>query len=84
MRAGLPLVVGDVARFVRCGAARLFRRQPRADKAAWALADGWDSATVALHPPVTVPLLLLRASVGVSAVVGPSRQRRRNLPHSMW
>jgi len=40
-----------------CGAvrARLFRRQPRVDEAAWAAADGWDSATVAPCPPVTVP-----------------------------
>ena len=46
-----------------CGAvqARLFRRQPRADEAAWAAADGWDSVTVAPRPPVTVPQLLLRA-----------------------
>jgi len=68
-----------------CGAvrARLFGRQPRADEAAWAVADGWDSATVAPCPPVTVPQLLLRARVGDSVVVGPSRQRQRNLPHSM-
>ena len=49
-RAGLPLVVGDVARFVRCRAARLFRWQPRADKAAWAAAGGWDDATVPPRP----------------------------------
>ena len=60
-----------------CGAvrARLFRRQPRADEAAWAAADGWDSATVTPCPSVTVPQLLLCARVGDSAVVGPSRQR---------
>ena len=61
MRACLPLVVGDVARFVRCGVGRLFRRQPRADEAAWASADGWDNTTVASRPPVTVPYLLPRA-----------------------
>ena len=68
-----------------CGAVwtRLFRRQPRADEAALAAADGWDGATVAPRPPVTVPQLLLRARVGDSAVVGPTRQRYRNLPHSM-
>src|SRR6185369_9518743 len=68
-----------------CGAARarLFRRQPRVDATAWAAADGWDSATVAPGPPVTVPQLLLRARVGDSAVVGPSCQREHNLPHSM-
>src|SRR6185437_6845222 len=68
-----------------CGAvrARLFRRQPRVDEAAWAAADGWDSATVAPRPPVTVPQLLLRARVGDYAVVGPSCQRQRTLPHSM-
>ena len=40
-----------------CGAvwARLFRRQPQADEAVWAAADGWDSATVMPRPPVTVP-----------------------------
>ena len=45
-----------------CGAvrARLFRRQPRADEAAWAAADGWDSATVAPRPPVTAPRGRLR------------------------
>src|SRR6185503_18214535 len=59
-----------------CGAvwARLFRRQPRADEAAWAAADGWDSTTVAPCPPVTVPHLSLRARVGDPAVVGPSCQ----------
>ena len=59
-----------------CGAvwARLFRRQPRADEAAWAAADGWDSATVRPRPPVTVPQLLLRLRVGDFAVVGPGRQ----------
>ena len=68
-----------------CGAvrARLFRQQPRADEAAWAAADGWDSATVAPCPPITVPQLLLRACVGDSAVVGPNRWRQRTLPHSM-
>ena len=69
---GLPLVVGDVARFVWCGA-RLFRRQPRADEAAWAAADGWDSATVAPCPPVIMPQLLLRVCMGDSAVAGPNR-----------
>ena len=66
-----------------CGAvrARLFRRQPRADEAVWAAADGWDSATVAPHPPVTVPHLLPRARVGDSAVMGPIRRRKQNLPH---
>ena len=60
-----------------CGAvrARLFRRQPRADEAAWAAADGWDNATVAPRPPVIVSHLLLCARVGDSAVVGPTRQR---------
>ena len=60
-----------------CGTvwARLFRRPPRADEAAWAAADGWDGTTVAPRPPVTVPHLLLRAHVGDSAVVGPIRQR---------
>ena len=59
-----------------CGVvrARLFRRQPRADEAAWAAADGWDSATVVPRPPVTMPQSLLRARVGDSTVVGPSRQ----------
>ena len=59
-----------------CGAvwARLFKRQPRADEAAWAAADGWDSATVAPCPPVTVPQLLMCVRVGDSAVVGPGRQ----------
>ena len=68
-----------------CGAvrARLFRRQPRVDESAWAVADGLDSATVASCPPVTVPQLLLRARVGDSVVVGPSCQLQRNLPHSM-
>ena len=68
-----------------CGAVRvrLFRRQPRADEVAWAAADGWDSAIVTSCPPVTVLQLLLRARVGDSVVVGPSRQRQRNLPHSM-
>src|SRR6185437_5676614 len=51
--------------------------------AAWAAADGWDSAIVAPRPPVTVSQLLLRARVRDPAVVGPSRQRQRNLPHSM-
>ena len=60
-------------RAVRCGA-RLFRRQPRADEAAWAAADGWDSATVAPRPPVTVPQLLLHARMGDSVAVGLSRQ----------
>src|SRR6185437_12273201 len=53
-----------------CGA----MRQPRVDEAAWAAADGWDSATVAPCPPVTVPHLLLCVRVGDSAVAGPSRQ----------
>ena len=69
-------------RAVQCGEC-LFRRQPRADEAAWAAADGWDSATVAPRPPVTVPQLLLRARVGDSTVVGPSHQRQQTLPHSM-
>ena len=45
-----------------CGAvgARLFRRQPRVDEAAWVAADGSDSATVAPHPPVTAPQLPVR------------------------
>ena len=58
-------------RAVQCGA-RLFRRQPQVDEAAWAAADGWDSATVAPCPPVTMPQLLWRARMGDSAVVGPS------------
>ena len=73
MRAGLPLVVGNVARF-RAVWARLFMRRPRADEAAWAAADGWDNTTVASRPPVTVPHLSPRARVGNSAVVGPTRQ----------
>ena len=60
---------------IRAVRARPFRRQPRADEAAWAAADGWDSATVAPRPPVTVPRLLLRARVGDSAAVGPIHQR---------
>ena len=68
-----------------CGAvrARLFRRQPRANEAARAAADRWDSATVVPYPPITVPQLLLCARVGDSVVVGPSRQQQRNLPHWM-
>ena len=40
-----------------CGAvlARLFRRLPRVGEAAWAAADGWNSATVVPRPSVTVP-----------------------------
>ena len=62
-----------------CGVARarLFRRQPRVDEAAWMAADGWDSATVVPCSPVTVPQLLLRARVGDSAVMGPIRQQHK-------
>ena len=80
MCAGLPLVVGDVARYVR---ERLFRRLPRVDEAAWAAADGWNSATVAPRQSIAALLLLPSARVGDSAVMGPSRQRQQNLPHSM-
>ena len=73
MRAGLPLVVGERGP-IRAVWARLFRRQPRADEAAWVAADGWDGATVVPRPPVTVPYLLLRVRVGDSAVVGPIRR----------
>ena len=83
MLVSLPLVADDVAQYTRVVQARLFRRQPRADEAAWAAADGWDNTTVASRPPVTVPHLSLRARVGDSVVVGPSRQRQQNLPHSM-
>ena len=68
---------------IRAVQARLFRQLPRADEAAWAAADGWDSTTVAPRPPITVSQLLLRARVGDSAAAGPSRQRQRNPPHSM-
>ena len=67
---------------IRAVRARLFRRQPRVDEAVWAAAGGWDSATVAPRPPVTVSQLMLRVRVGDTAVMGPSRQRQRTLPHS--
>ena len=57
-----------------CGVvrARLFRRQPWVDEAAWAAAGGWDSATVAPRPPITVPQLLLHARVGDPRSWGPA------------
>ena len=77
MCAGLPLVMGDVARYVRCSAVRacLFRRLPRVDEAAWAAADRWNSAIVAPCPLITVPQLLPNERVGDTAVMGPIRQR---------
>ena len=40
---------------VRAVRAHLFRRLPRVDEAAWAAANGWNSATVAPRLPVTAP-----------------------------
>ena len=50
MRAGLPLVVGDVARYARAVWTRLFRWLPRVGGEAWAVAGGWDDATVPPRP----------------------------------
>ena len=54
MRASLPLVIGDMAQYARVVWARLFRRLPRVGGAVWAVADGWNNATVTPRPSITV------------------------------
>ena len=50
VRAGLPLVVGDVALYARAVRACLFRWPPRVGGETWAAAGGWDGATVPPRP----------------------------------